>query len=154
MVPSFCRLELPQPTYRPMSFWNAFCTIFYRCFILKIPVCAIMLGFRKSGHVHPRFQDLMAACMRFLQVVSIGISSCYVLDLQAGRRVGGQAGRRAGGQAESSWHEQANSSRLLATHCSLLYSKQVMFSLAISSTRHFSWFNLSVLFRLTHYSIK
>ena len=28
-----------------------FCTKFYYCIILKISVCAIMLGFHKSGHI-------------------------------------------------------------------------------------------------------
>ena len=58
-----------------------FSTKLCKQFILKIPPCAIMLSFQKLGHVYPRFQDFMAACMKFLQVASIGISSCYVLDL-------------------------------------------------------------------------
>ena len=40
-----------------------------------------MSSFLKSGHIYPRFQDFMAALMRFLRVVDVGISSCYVLDL-------------------------------------------------------------------------
>ena len=55
MVPTFCRLELPQPSYctitrQQVVLWNAFCTQVYNGFILKISACAIMPGFRKSGY--------------------------------------------------------------------------------------------------------
>ena len=32
------------------------CTKFLKCFILKISLCAIMSGFRKSGHILPKFK--------------------------------------------------------------------------------------------------
>ena len=56
MVPSFCRVELPQPSYHPIKALQVFfmkyvfCTKFYNGFVLKISTCAIMPGFRKSGH--------------------------------------------------------------------------------------------------------
>ena len=59
MVPSFCRFELPQPSYRHINIKtlqvflrNAFFAHYYNGFILKISTCAIMLGFRKSGHIY------------------------------------------------------------------------------------------------------
>ena len=55
MVTSFCRLELPQPSYRPIKTLQVFyeihfCTKFYNGFVLKISTCAIGPGFCKSGH--------------------------------------------------------------------------------------------------------
>ena len=46
-VPSFCRLELPQPSYCPMK--CIFCTNFYKCFILKIQAYAITSGFHEGS---------------------------------------------------------------------------------------------------------
>ena len=55
MVPSFYRLDLPQPCYGFIkilqNFYEMrFCTKFYNDVILKISACAIMPGFCKSGH--------------------------------------------------------------------------------------------------------
>ena len=55
MVPHFCRLELPQPSYRPINtpevfYEMCFYTKFYNGVILNITACAIMPGFHKSGH--------------------------------------------------------------------------------------------------------
>ena len=57
MAPSFCRLDLPQPSYGfikiPQDFYEMrFCTKFYNGVILKISVCTILLGFCKSGHIY------------------------------------------------------------------------------------------------------
>ena len=78
MVPSFCRLELPQPSYDPISFYEM--RLFYKCFIQKIPACTIMSGFCKLG-TYQRFQEVMAACTKFPLVAVVGILSWYVLDL-------------------------------------------------------------------------
>ena len=59
MVPSFCRLKLPQPSYRPIKtiqvlLWNTFFALSFimaLCIVLKVSTCTIMLGFRKSGHI-------------------------------------------------------------------------------------------------------
>ena len=61
MVPSFCSFKLVWPSYGFCKFTlsillNAFfITMFLYCFILKILVCAIMSGFRKSGHILDSF---------------------------------------------------------------------------------------------------
>ena len=56
MVPGFCKLELPQLSYRSIKTLQAFyemrfCTKFFNGFLLKISICAIMPDFRKSGHI-------------------------------------------------------------------------------------------------------
>ena len=53
MVPSFCRLELPQPSYCSIKHHKffmkcVFAQSFYNGFILKILARAIMSDFRKS----------------------------------------------------------------------------------------------------------
>ena len=42
-----------------------FCSKFLYCFILKILLCAIMLGFRKSGHICEKLRFLQACKSSF-----------------------------------------------------------------------------------------
>ena len=58
MVPVFCRLELPQPSYHPIKTLQVFMkyifalSFTYNGFVLKISIYAIMPGFHKSGHIY------------------------------------------------------------------------------------------------------
>ena len=75
---------------------------FYKCFMLKIPACAINVGFSKIGSAgsDSNCKQLLVYCMSVVNVSPKMFNS------------------------ELSWHQQASSSRLLTTHYSLLYSKQ------------------------------
>ena len=128
MVPSFCRLELPQPSYcsiKNHSFHEMhFCTKFYKCFILKIPACIIMLGFRKSGHIYPRFFGSLYKISvsswhcHFIMLCVESYSNCkrFLVSCEC-------ESENVQSSSESSWYEKASSSRLLATGYLLLYLK-------------------------------
>ena len=84
MVPSFCRLELPQPSYRLIKTLQVFTkyvfyTKFYNGFVLKISTCTIMLGFCKSGHIYYPYSDCCLFNHYKTDAVRIGIVN--VLEL-------------------------------------------------------------------------
>ena len=96
----------------------------------------------KISRFHGSLYEISASCLHWH-------FTCYVLDLiiAVSNSYYVESVVDASSTSKLNWHKQATFSRLHATGYSLLYLKQVMSSLAISSTCHFLWFLLSVLFR-------